>query len=528
MLDVVFTPDGRRAVTASADRTARLWDLQTGKELQRFQPHRDAVRCVAVSEDGNQLLTGSVDAQVRLWDLRSGKQVSLLGAHRSWIRGVAFLPGSRQAVSCSNDRLIILWDLDTGQMRRVMQGHARAACSISAAGDGQHVVTGGEDTTLRLWNVHTEQQLTVMPSHLAPVRAVRFVPGSNYVVSAGDDGQVRLWNPFRGECLAALSGHVGAVADVALHLSAGLLVSVGDDHTARIWKLPPLEQEPKPEDYVSPSLDPPSGEAVAVVQPLRTWPAGQESVRAIAVTPDGQRTATGGDEDGPIRLWETKTGQLVRELTGPTDGILCVRFSSDGHWLAAAGKDRQIHVWDMLEDAPPRTLAGHTGWVTCLAFFGDGDQMLSGAFDATMRVWQVSDGTSLVTIPGQIEWIRDVAMAQDTAGPFLASAGNAGCVRLWRSSKGPEGQVLGFRMLEAPFQAGQISSLSHHARRPTAGGRGVEPSSTGMEHGHRPTGRSLWRSEPVHLRPSLVRRRPSAVGRLRRWDPARVGPPQWH
>jgi WD40 repeat protein/serine/threonine protein kinase len=460
VLDVVFTPDGRYAVSGSKDRTARIWDLASGAALHCLTGFRDSVSCVAVSENGDRLLTGCIDAYIRLWDLHSGQRLANLGAHRSWVRDVAFLPGSHEAVSCSNDRMIILWDLETGRMRKVLQGHIQPMTSISAAEDGRHVVTSSEDTTIRLWNLDTEQPVQIMRSHVAPVRSVQFVAGSNYVVSSSDDRDVRLWNPFRGECLAEFSGHDGEVNDVDVHLSAGLLATASSDRTARVYKLGPLPDNPSPDDLVQTTAEPLNDNTLISVEPLQRWSAGEKGVQTVAVTPNGKRIATGGGDDRVIRIWDTESGALVRELTEPTDGILCTQFSPNGQWLAAGGKDQHIYLWDMSTEAAAKTLNGHSGWVMSLEFSSTGERLLSGAFDATMRLWDVTSGAAITMFPGQIEWIRAAAFGGNKSQPLIISAGHAGCLRLWQSGQGPDGEVIGFRPLEMPYQSGQISSIA--------------------------------------------------------------------
>ena len=91
-MSAAFSPDGKRIVTASFDKTARLWDAESGKQIgEPLMGHTDAVRSAAFSPDGKRIVTASLDNTARLWDAESGKQIGepltghtdLCGARRS-------------------------------------------------------------------------------------------------------------------------------------------------------------------------------------------------------------------------------------------------------------------------------------------------------------------------------------------------------------------------------------------------------------------------------------------------------------
>ena len=76
-----FSPDGKRIVTASNDKTARLWDAATGRQIGALVGHNDAVLCAAFSPDGKRIVTASWDKTARLWDAETGRLIDALIVH---------------------------------------------------------------------------------------------------------------------------------------------------------------------------------------------------------------------------------------------------------------------------------------------------------------------------------------------------------------------------------------------------------------------------------------------------------------
>lgn len=118
---VAFNPGGTRIVSASSDKTVRVWDARKGDELLVLSGHKAPIQSVAVSPDGRWIATASWDKTVRIWDARTGKNLHVLEGHESPLNSVAFTPDGKQIMSASVGTLR-LWDAETGDCREVLQG----------------------------------------------------------------------------------------------------------------------------------------------------------------------------------------------------------------------------------------------------------------------------------------------------------------------------------------------------------------------------------------------------------------------
>ncbi len=112
---VAFSSDGARLVTGSFDRTARIWDAATGKQLGLLEGHENTVTAVAFSPDGRRVATASTDGTARLWDAATGRERTQLRAHAGFVNGVAFSADERWIATSGVDALALLWPYLQGQ-----------------------------------------------------------------------------------------------------------------------------------------------------------------------------------------------------------------------------------------------------------------------------------------------------------------------------------------------------------------------------------------------------------------------------
>jgi WD40 repeat protein len=195
--------DSRRVLSCGRfDKTIRLWDLETGEELRRFEGHEAELSGLAVV-DGVRFLTSSHDKTVRLWHTETGKELRRFEGHDQAVFDVAPVDSCR-LVSASKDRSLRLWDVETGEELRRFDGHEDAVYSVVPLG-GCRTLSGSADKTLRLWDLETGRELRRFEGHEDIVNCLAALDG-RHAVSGSVDRTLRLWDLETGAQLARFDG----------------------------------------------------------------------------------------------------------------------------------------------------------------------------------------------------------------------------------------------------------------------------------------------------------------------------------
>ncbi len=172
----------------------------------------------------------------------------------------------------------------------------------------------------------------------------------------------------------------------------------------------------------------------------------ESPVHSVAFSSDGALLA-GGLDDGTVSMWDAKSGELLRSLSGPAKAVTSVSFSADGRLLAGGSTDGTVSVWQIPDGALQVTFKSHSQAITAVLFSPDGQSLFSGSMDASVHQLAVPDGKVLRVFGGY----ADAGISLSADGTLLAAAGaefyrsEKGEVRLWTVA---DGQLL--RTFETP------------------------------------------------------------------------------
>jgi WD40 repeat protein len=412
------------------------------KPLQTFKGHADPVYAVAYGPDGKLVATGSFDKTIKLWDAASGKELrSFAGpqGHQSLVLSIAFSPSGDFLVSGGADNFAKIWDVPSAKpFREVAVGGAGP--KVAVATDGKSYAVGGADGKARVFSTADGKQLIELPTGGGAVRGLSFVPNAPTLATIGADRVLRYWNATDGKPIGAIgSGPADATSLIPL---GGNLYSSSADGTIRAW---PLTATP-PKKLVEHSANIVHGTFSADGNVLFAS-AADKSIRwintangqpvvppvtlptdatALAIAPNNTAYAV-GTSDGKLEVYGNDgkpKGDIVAHA-GPTRAVA---FHPNGTQLLTAGDDGaiKVHTYPLVT---PKTLA-HPDAATALAAHVDGKRIITGGKDKIVRVW--NNGAAEKSLAGAESAIASVMMVND----LIAAGEGNGTVRLWTASNG--------------------------------------------------------------------------------------------
>lgn len=235
MMDTTMDQHGSSSLSSSSTSSQRYTE-QGIKETLSFNGHMARLGGVAIHPSGNYIGTTSYDKTWRLWDITTGKEILLQDGHAKEVYPITFHPDGSLVATGDLSGLGRIWDLRSGQSIFKLRGHSKQCLTMDWAPNGYHIATGSDDNTCIIYELRQQRTLYTLPAHNNLVSRVRFAPRSGeYLVTTSFDNTIKLWNTRDWSLLHTFVGHEGKVTDIAILDDEEHFYSTGFDRTWKLW-----------------------------------------------------------------------------------------------------------------------------------------------------------------------------------------------------------------------------------------------------------------------------------------------------
>ena len=444
-----FSPDGHKAITASADSTARLWDFESGVPVAEPLWHDSRVYSAEFSPDGSSVVTCGKDRVVRVWDARSGRALTEPLWHDSEVRSAHFSADGHRLVTQPDGNVAWLWDVRQLQPLTPTFQHAEAVRAAHFSRDGQRVLTASWDNTAKLWDVRTGALLIKPFQHGGWLSSARFSPDERRIVTASHDHTARVWDAETGASVARLV-HRGDVSDAEFSPDNQSVLTASEDGTAQVWDAGNGQSRLalKHAGPVNAAHFSPDGQRIVTASSdnsARIWDASsgselislrhEQPVQSARFTPDGRHVVTVG-WDHSARVWDARTGKQIASVQHEDEfDVFSPQFSPEGARVATASRN-SARLWNLLTGQALTEPLTHSERVTSVQFDPGGTRVVTTSKDHTARLWDAATALPLGEAFLHSNGVISAEFSRD--GRWLITASYDGLARVWEVPQFPD------------------------------------------------------------------------------------------
>lgn len=390
-------------VATSRDHKIQSYDMN-GNEIRCFEGHTDHINDLLCNRDGSIIVSASNDKTIKIWDTKSGSELRTLSGHTMHVYSIAFTPDEKQIISGSFDNTVKVWNMENGEEIKTYYGHKKEVISVAVSSDGARIVSGSLDKTVKIWDLSAD-------IHMAPAKITEYTQPNMEIrldyygrdlneeiisVAYSPDGKsiltgarnftskkpfVRLWSAETGDLIKTYNGegYVDFSPD-------GTMFSFISENKIKI-------------------MDMKSGKEIT------SLPAPDSSIKKmIRFSPDNVCIAA-GSYGLFAKIWHIETGrELFQFAHNKTVNVLA--FSPDGK-LLLVGNGSELTLWDIKKGVRARSYSGHTRDINTIAFSPDGKYILSGSDDCTVKLWENKSARQIHSINHGIDNLQFVSFMKD-------------------------------------------------------------------------------------------------------------------
>lgn len=427
VLAVSVSPDSNYVVTGSRDRSAKLWELSTGREVRNFLGHEGAVNCIDFSRDGKYIITSSGDRTAKIWDVLTAKEIYSTEPEARILTAAAFSPDMKYFVTAGFPDQARLWDMKTKKIIRTIPVNADQGLgygiNISFSPDGQWLAIGEDNHVASVYSTATWKKTFTFSRAQGWCGGcatwVKFSGDSRHLVMASNKGPVKRYSLNDGSLITVYAEEVNDLVGLLLTANNNEVTAITKKQIIR-WEM----QSAKEISRVTVNVEAEINEAACSNDGSKLLLACTDNTVTIRDNRSGTITGSltgilnkrdkGGVTYDPNSYWES---HIARYLRLKNDLLL----SSDGKTLLKGRFGTKIRRWNITTGRTEAEYIAHNKAAVCYEFSKDGTRLLSGGADGKVILWDAMTGDTLKVIQAHREPVFDVHFSRDESKVLCSS-----------------------------------------------------------------------------------------------------------
>ena len=487
-----FSPDGKYIFTASDDKTAKIWDIRTGKELHSLYGHTDDVTSAKFSSDGKRIITISNDNTIRIWNVASGNLLQTLEGDADRVAFSEQSPDGKYFLiihrSTNTKRSKVdIWDVASGKLLHTLEDSTMNDIhSLDFSSDGKYILTQNDAANTKMWEISSAKLLHSFKMRYVSkwtngnskgISSVKFSPDSKLIINLLDvetqlgdseknDRSADIWDVAMDTLLYTFynvnsagfspngkfiltyrfnDGIVQMWDAVTGFITAtfGEAAEVIKDNNGNTYRT----LKDGYSDWIESAKYSPDGHIVTIsnYDTAKIWDADRgkllytlESVRSLQYSRDGKYIVTAG-WDSTAKVWDIASGKLLQSLNAIKGDIICdvytAQFSSDGKFIFTNSYDGMAKIWDAVSGRLILSLKNDdNSGMNTIKFSSDNKRIITTSKDNTIKIWDPVSGTLLQLFQGHTALVELTQFSND--GKYLLASFPDTTTKVWEVASG--------------------------------------------------------------------------------------------